>query len=106
MKKVPFLGSVPPSFQRRGRSHSRVTVTFTAAAGGQESSLCLTCALQGSEITLLCQKTLLSPPFFDTKPAQEISATGFRFYTAAGTRPFGSESHQARGCRAQPYPQH
>lgn len=61
----------PTSFQGRGvGSHGRVRGTFTAAAHSswccssrmsRAGSVSLTGSLQGSEITVLCQETLLSP---------------------------------------------
>ena len=105
MKKVPFSGLFPFSFQRRGGgSHGRVRVTFTAAVyssswccGSRRSgvcSVCLTDSLQGSEITVLCQKTLLSPPSSHIKPSAQASYSPLlRLYFSSATRSFDSEIH-------------
>ena len=125
VKKVLFSGLFPASFQgKEGGSHGRVRVTFTAAVHSSSwccssrrsgvCSVCLTNSLQQSEITVLCQKTLLSSPASHIKPLYGQAAlrySDFTFPVPQGlliekSTPCSNTSHHAQGCKAELYPQH
>lgn len=104
VKNIPFLGLFPPSFAgREGGSHSRVRETFTASVHSSSwccssrrsgvGSVCLAVSLQRSEITFICQKTILPLPLTQNPlcTGDLLSATGLRLYSASGSRSFDSE---------------